>query len=214
MDDLHSASGVVTFTSTDRVPPNAVKLSKAEAVSYQYQVVNNWKPRSDVWPITYGPLISGLAAAAGGMKLNNIFRRHYQLKTFARVATYIPIAVLPGGAALILHTAISADILIMNTKCVVCTQTKAIASQLVFGVLYPSVIAPLACLSFAVRYNTYAVPPVKTHYKHIFIDVTTTLKKKGNMLAALSAAQCIVAFLLMHGQMNSVFKMQRKLSGM
>uniref|UniRef100_A0A4D5RDE5 Uncharacterized protein n=1 Tax=Ixodes scapularis TaxID=6945 RepID=A0A4D5RDE5_IXOSC len=126
----------------------------------------------------------------------------------------MPIAILPGGAALFLHTAISADILIMNTKCVVCTQTKAIASQLVLGVLYPSVIAPLACLSFAVRYNTYAVPPVKTHYRHIFIDATTTLKKKGNTLAALSAAQCIVAFLLMHGQMNSVFKMQRKLSGM
>ncbi|CAN7997233.1 unnamed protein product [Ixodes hexagonus] len=214
MDDLTSSSGVVTFASPDRVPPGAIRLSKSEAVKYQYQVVNNWKPRSDVWPITWSPVISGVAAAVGGMKLNNLFRRHYQLKAFARLSTYIPIAVLPGAAALIVHTAVSADILIMNTKCVICTQVKAIASQLFFGVLYPSVIAPLACLSFAVRYNTYAVPPVKTHYRHVFIDASTTLKKRGNMLVALSAAQCIVAFLLMHAQMNTVFKMQKKLSQM
>lgn len=164
------------------------------------------------WPITFGATISGVCAGVGGVALNNIFRRHYQLRSMARMSTYLPIAVLPGMAAMVAHSLVTSDILLMNTTCVVCTQTKAMMSQLFLGIFYPCLIAPAACLSFAVRYNTYAVPPIKTHYKHIIIDISTTLKKKSKLLTTLCAFQCIVTFFLLHTQMNSVLKIQRKLS--
>lgn len=206
------STGVITFTSRNNAPPGAVKLTKEAALKHQLELFAKWKPQRDVWPVTYGAAISGIAAAFGGAVLNAIFRKHYVLRNIGLVATTLPNFGLPGVLAYIASAHAMHDIIVMDTHCVVCTQTKAMALQLGFGAIYPCIMAPLACLTIAARSFTYPVPPYRTHYKDILTDIYRVFRKHRITLAGLTAFQCILAFGLLHMQMRSVIKVQRKLA--
>ncbi|XP_075537672.1 transmembrane protein 126 isoform X2 [Dermacentor variabilis] len=206
------STGVVTFTSRSNAPPNAVLLTKEAALQHQWELFSQWKPTRDVWPVTYGAAISGIAAAFGGIVLNAIFRKHYVLRSIGLAATTLPNFAIPGVLAYIGSTQAMHNIIVMDTQCVVCTQTKATALQLGFGAIYPCIMAPLSCLTIAARSFTYPVPPFRTHYKDILADIYRTFRKHRITLAGLAALQCIVAFGLIHMQMDSMIKVQRKLA--
>lgn len=205
--------GIVTFTSKENAPPDAVPLSRDEARRYQFNLVSKWRPRSDVWALRYGPTVSAIAASAGGVVLNTMFRRHFFLRNLGWIATSLPNIAMPGMMALGASMMVLDDVLLMDTRCVVCTQTQAVAWQLGVGVLYPCFMAPLSCLAIAVRCSTYPVPDWKTSYRHILADIHKVFQKNSRTMAGLAAFQCVVAFATVHMQMRSVLKMHSKLAG-
>lgn len=186
-------------------------MSREAALKHQLELFSKWKPKSDVWPIIHGATISGTAAGFSGAMLNIIFRKHYALRTLAQVSTTIPNVLLPGALAYLTSSIVMHNIVLMDIECVVCTQTRAMAYQMGFGAIYPCIMAPLSCLSVAARSLTYPVPPLRTHYKDILADIHRVFKKHRITLAALAAFQFVVSFGLLHMQMQTVFKVQRKL---
>lgn len=205
--------GIVTFTSKENAPPDAVPLSRDEALRYQLDLVSKWRPWREVWALRSGPTVSAIAASAGGVVLNTIFRRHFLLRNLGILATSVPNIAMPGIFALGASMTVLDSVLLMDTPCVVCTQMQGVAWQLGVGVLYPCVMAPLSCLAIAVRCSTYAVPDWKTSYRHILSDVHKVFQKNSRTMAGLAAFQFVVAFAVVHMQMRSVLKMQSKLAG-
>lgn len=206
------STGAVTFGARSNIPPDAVMLSREAALKHQLELYAKWRPRRDVWPITHGATISGIAAALSGVVLNAIFRKHYVLQRLGTVATTVPNVFFPGALAFITSSLSMHNVILMDTQCVVCTQTKAMAYQVGFGAIYPCIMAPLSCLMIAARCLTYPVPPFRTHYKDILADVHRVLRRRSSTLAGLAALQFVVSFGLLHMQMKSVFKVHRKLA--
>uniref|UniRef100_A0A131YZV7 Transmembrane protein 126A n=1 Tax=Rhipicephalus appendiculatus TaxID=34631 RepID=A0A131YZV7_RHIAP len=206
------STGLVTFGSRSNIPTDAVMLSREAALKHQLELYAKWRPKRDVWPITHGATLSGIAAAFSGAMLNAMFRKHYVLRRIGIVATTMPNVFLPGALAYITGSLCMHDIILMDTKCVVCTQAKAMAYQVGFGVIYPCIMAPMSCLMIAARCLTYPVPPLTTHYKDILADIRRIFGKRSSTLAGLTALQFIVSFGLLHMQMKSVFKVHRKLA--
>uniref|UniRef100_L7LYY4 Uncharacterized protein n=1 Tax=Rhipicephalus pulchellus TaxID=72859 RepID=L7LYY4_RHIPC len=206
------STGLVTFGARSNIPPDAVMLSREAALKHQLELYAKWRPKRDVWPITHGATISGIAAAFSGAVLNAMFRKHYVLQRIGVFATTMPNIVLPGAVAFITGSLSMHDIILMDTECIACTQAKAMAFQVGFGVIYPCIMAPVSCLMIAARCFTYPVPPLSTHYKDIFADIRRVFRRRSSTLAGLTALQFIVSFGLLHMQMKSVFKVQRKLA--
>lgn len=206
------SNGLVTFGSRNNVPPDAVMLNREAALKHLLELYAKWRPKRDVWPVTHGAKISGVAAAFGGAVLNAMFRKHFVLQRIGMMSTTMPNVFLPGALAYITSSFSMHNIILMDTECVVCTQAKAMVSQVGFGVVYPCIMAPLSCLMLAARCMTYPVPPLSTHYKDIFADIHRILRRRSTTLAGLTALQFIVSFGLLHMQMKSVFKVQRKLA--
>lgn len=204
--------GIVTFTSQEHAPPDAVLLTRDEALKHQLDLVTKWRPRRDVWALRYGPTISGIAASAGGVLLNAMFRKHFLLRNMGMIATSLPNIALPGILAIGASMTVLDNVLLMDTRCVICTQMQGMLWQLGFGVVYPCIIAPLSCLGIAVRCCTYPVPDFKTGYRYILADIHKTFQKHSRTMAGLAAFQCVVAFAILHMQMRSVLKMQSKLA--
>uniref|UniRef100_A0A0C9SBI9 Uncharacterized protein n=1 Tax=Amblyomma americanum TaxID=6943 RepID=A0A0C9SBI9_AMBAM len=204
--------GVVTLISPANAPPDAVLLSRDEALKHQMKLFAHWKPKRDVLPITCGAAIAGIAASFGGIMLNAIFRKHFQLHRIGMLSTTAPNLALPGMLAFLLSTKTLQDLALMDTQCVVCTQMEAVCWQLTFGTLYPCIMAPMACLNVAMRNYTYPVLPFRTHYKEILHDILKVLQKHRGRVGRLAAFQCVLAFTLIHMQMRSILKVHRKLA--
>uniref|UniRef100_A0A1E1XI29 Putative conserved plasma membrane protein n=1 Tax=Amblyomma aureolatum TaxID=187763 RepID=A0A1E1XI29_9ACAR len=205
-------SGVVTFTSRADAPPDAVLLSRSEAIKHQMNLYAHWKPKSDVWPITFGAAIAGIAASFGGFVLNAIFRKRFQLRHMGVLATTTPNIALPGIFAFLLSTKTLQDLAVMDSRCVICTQMEAMGWQFASGALYPCIMAPLACMNVAMRAFTYPILPVQTHYKEILHDILGVLQKHRVKVGGLAAFQCVLAFTLQHMQMRSILKVHEKLA--
>uniref|UniRef100_G3MS06 Transmembrane protein 126A n=1 Tax=Amblyomma maculatum TaxID=34609 RepID=G3MS06_AMBMU len=213
-DSLNSTShsGVIARASPGDAPPGAVLLSKEEALKHQLDLFAHWKPKRDVLPITCGAAIAGVAASFGGLVLNAIFRKHFLLRHAGFLSTTAPTIALPGMFAFMLSTKTLHDLVLMNSQCVICTQMKAVCWQLTFGVIYPSIMAPVACINVAMRSFTYPVLPFQTHYKEILREILSVLQKHRVKVGGLAAFQCVLAFTLNHMQIRSILKVHRKLN--
>lgn len=165
-------------------------------------------------PLTAGPGVACAVAGAGGATFVHLFRKHYRLANFGRAATYLPCVVLPAMGALLSQGLVTSDLVLLDTKCISCVQLRAAALQLFFGFLYPALTVPVACIGLALRYNTYALPPLRTHYRHVVSDAAAALRKRSSRVKAVLGFQCAASFLLLHLQMNSVLKVHTRLSRM
>lgn len=126
--------------------PGYEKVSKQEALSYQWSVVYDWQDKWEVWPLRYGASVLGVVSIASSIYINNHFRQKLKLRNFNRVSSYLPTVALPAIMTSVFHSnLVSAEILLQEPKsCAACTQSRAIAIQAGFGVLYPCILGPLS----------------------------------------------------------------------
>ncbi|XP_064455041.1 uncharacterized protein LOC135366295 [Ornithodoros turicata] len=202
-------TGAIAFASPDRVPKGAVLLTRQQALEHHWELISKWKPTSEMFPLRAGSGISASAVGISSMIIHSMFRKHYRLQSFARASTYLPSVALPMIGAFLSQHLVASDIILLNTRCTACLQSKGIAQQLFFGLLYPVVTGPALCITFALRYNTYALPPLKTHYGSIIQDALMTVKRSATIVT-IFGLQAAVAFLLLHMQMRSVLKLHSR----
>lgn len=77
------------------VPKDAIPIKRDNVCGFYQVVVDTWKPKSEIWALTFGPSILGVAGALSGVYGSMYFRRKLRLRHYGIFSTYLPNAVLP-----------------------------------------------------------------------------------------------------------------------
>lgn len=85
----------ITYGEHGKRPKNAKEITAHNLAGFYDCVINTWEPPSQIWALTRGPAVLGVASAMSGIYINNIFRRKLRLGTYGQFSTYLPNAVIP-----------------------------------------------------------------------------------------------------------------------
>lgn len=196
---------------TAEIPEGAVILTEAEAIQHQWKIISSWKPAADVWPFKYGLAISAFCSSATSIYINNHYRRKLRLANHGRIASYLPIVIIPAIAASLFHQSIMSDIMIMKSACPVCVQIRSSSYQAFFGAMYPVLLAPLSSFMLATRYYTYVIPPVQTMpLEALKLGLKLTRPIQGVLVTA-ALGQALVGSVLAYMEMKSIVKINKKI---
>ncbi|XP_003418590.1 transmembrane protein 126A [Loxodonta africana] len=118
----------------------------------------NQLPEAEKNLLEHGSAYIGLNAALCGLIANSLFRRVLNV-TQARVAASLPMAVIPFLTAQVSFTGfISLPLSRGNLSCETCTVTRSGLVGLVFGGLYPFILAIPVNGGLAARYESALLP--------------------------------------------------------
>lgn len=151
---------------TDDLPADAIRLTEQEAVQHVMDIIDehpdDWMLYACPWiysirllsklllslfsaSIKFGPAGLGALGAATGMYVNSYYRNRLRLGKFGFIGSYIPIAMLPAIMCTLFDKAIiQPSIFLQKEKCPLCLQLRSGTVQGFMGVVYPSMLAPLA----------------------------------------------------------------------
>lgn len=90
-------------------PEGAKEISASSLTQFYVRVIDSWKPSSQIWALTRGPTVLGIASALSGMHINTVFRRKLRLRAYGQFSTYFPIAVLPTLMTVGFHKSVRAS---------------------------------------------------------------------------------------------------------
>lgn len=168
IEDISRRGYIKKVTDKSQIPENAIHLTEKDAIQTQLDILYNWKNKKEIWPFEQGQFILAAAAGLGGLGLNFYYRRKLNLGSLAKYTTYMPAIVLPSILAPIFHSVfITSDVLIKKSSCSLCVELRSAILQGTAGAIYPLFITPLAAFHYADANYTYAIPPIKTHFKDI-----------------------------------------------
>ncbi|KAK9703176.1 Transmembrane protein 126 [Popillia japonica] len=194
------------------LPPDAVKLSKQDAIIHQLKIMKSWKNKRDTFIFQYGGTFLGCISAGVGIFLNNHFRRKYKLYDYGRLSSYLPIVVLPAALSLLFHTQFVTTEVTLPNICATCMETRASAIQAMTGCVLPLILAPLSSIPLAMQYHTYDVPFITKEPMKVLKLVQKQTKPIANILTAIFLGQAMIAAVVTYYEMKSVHKVQTKLA--
>ncbi|XP_063243632.1 uncharacterized protein LOC134542945 [Bacillus rossius redtenbacheri] len=195
------------------VPEGAVLLEEPEALKYQWKMVFEWKPTSDVWPFTYGLGALGGCTALSSIYINNYYRRRLKLQAFGRIASYFPTVMVPSMMTSFLHQMnVSNDILLHKGGCPVCLEVRGAVIQVLMGSVYPLILAPASSFLLASRYGTYRLPSLTHDFREVMKVYLKLTRRLGNGFFASVALQTIAGMVMVHQEFRSLSKVEDKLS--
>lgn len=92
-------------------PKDAIVLRADQVCGFWERVVETWNPQHEIWALTYGPKILGVAGSLSGMYGSMYFRRKLRLTTkgYGAITTYLPNLILPFLLAQSAHLMVSIE---------------------------------------------------------------------------------------------------------
>ncbi|XP_059472778.1 transmembrane protein 126A [Neocloeon triangulifer] len=184
-----------------------IVLERNEALNKQREILQAWEPQSQLWSVNHSPTILASISALTAMYINNHYRKKMRLFNYGRLSSYLPTVVIPSMITAFGHSMlVQNDVLLRDTRCVLCIQMRCAALQVATSVCYPMVLAPLAALGFAARYRTFIVPNLISAQGRKFAAETWIkfTKPIANNLLAIVAAQGLTASFLAYHQIKTV----------
>ncbi|XP_007548402.1 transmembrane protein 126A [Poecilia formosa] len=134
-------------------------------------------PDSDQKLFSYGPLYLGGNAAFAGLIANSLYRRALNVQA-ARIASNLPMAVLPFLTATALYNAVvSQPLLSGDLNCPTCSLIRGALVGAVGGGVYPMLLALPLNFGLASRYSTAPMPEKGTILRYC-VDVSRPVFKK------------------------------------
>ncbi|KAG4067049.1 hypothetical protein HA402_000040 [Bradysia odoriphaga] len=180
----------------ENIPKDAVLFNENDALKYQWDEIANHNSLRKTWSLKYGAGFLGALSGLTGVYINHHYRGRLRLGSFGAFSTYLPIVVLPTLVATTFHKVfIQSDIVLRKVKCPVCLQVRAAATQVAFGIGYPTILAPIAAYMFAVRHFTYRLPPINK-YKELFAVYKKMTKPLSMALSIAMCAHVLIAMAL------------------
>lgn len=88
-------------------PPGAIEVRRDQVANFYRILVDTWDNKREIWALTYGTKILGVAGALSGMYGNIYFRRKLRLKEFGFFSTYLPNMALPFLITSAFHESVS-----------------------------------------------------------------------------------------------------------
>jgi hypothetical protein len=119
-----------------------VRISFDEALNECKAIAYHWKPQTEVFWINYGALLPAFLAAIPGVVFTEKLRVFNKIpsRTGGRLLTIMPAALLAAGSSGYINYFAIEDILMNQTKCPVCLDSKTLLSQFVLGIVSPAAI--------------------------------------------------------------------------
>lgn len=105
----------------DNKPLNAKEVRPDQVASFYHILVETWKPPTEVWALTFGSKILGLAAAGSGIYGNMYFRRKLRLKNYGLLSTYLPNIMLPFLIVNLTHATVNFQIKTLKSLIDLCS---------------------------------------------------------------------------------------------
>jgi len=142
------------------INPASVKIAK-EVNSVKFQLQN--LPPSQIWPLGYGALISGICATATGFYFTKVLRKGLVLQNLGMMSTYLFCSGVAGMTTAIGHRLLVTAPLIEDgfQTCPVCFQMRSAVFQVVSGAVYPAILAPVTLLGIIRRLTkSYRLPNI------------------------------------------------------
>ncbi|XP_063705756.1 uncharacterized protein LOC134834883 [Culicoides brevitarsis] len=190
----------------DEIPKGAVQMTKEEALEYQLKTVQKWPSSYEVWPLKYASPICGVASMLSAAFVNTHFRRKLKLFSHHRFASYVPTVCLPAIMTTLFHSNfVMTDVLLGETPCPVCVQTRAMAIQVGFGALYPCLLAPISSFMFATRNFTYRLPDLSKNPFEILMIAKKMFKPIHGHVAGFVVLHALLAAFLTHKEYQTTF---------
>ncbi|KAG5875844.1 hypothetical protein JTB14_012964 [Gonioctena quinquepunctata] len=195
------------------IPSDAVILTEEQALMYQSKILNNWNVTSDIFGYKYGSVLLGSATMLAGMYINGFFRMKFKLLHYGRVASYLPMAGIPGAMSFLFHQQIVLRelVLMKQEKCPVCIQMRSAALQGGIGCILPLVLAPITSLTLVQKYNTYNVPYISREPMKVLQLIQKIVKPQKNILFGIFVMQALLGSLVTYLEAESIYKVNLKL---
>lgn len=97
-------------------PAGAKLVTRDQVAGFYGVLVDTWEPQSEIWGLTIGPKILGVAAGFSGLYGNMYFRRKLRLKNYGFFSTYLPNMVLPFLIVQSLHSIVKFCLLFFHVN--------------------------------------------------------------------------------------------------
>jgi len=182
--------------------------TREEMVWVLGKVFEDWEPADMSWPINYGIHISIAAACITGPLFVHKFRSVLKMKAGRdRVVTMLPAVFGPAAVTGLAHQElITKDILLQETKCSVCLETRAMSLQVGFGGILPIALAYSGTYTFA-TWNNHRFPKGST----ILSLTKNTMSKSFPLIVGVTIFQAVVAAGLVSLEVDSRDKVIKEL---
>lgn len=160
------------------------------------------------WSLRYGSELLAMFATGTSIFVNNYYRKKLKLGTFGRLSSYLPIVVMPAVFSLMSHKFFVQRSLLLKPmeECPTCVQMRAVAFQGFFGVIYPSLLAPIAACMFASRHFTYRLPYITENPLEVLQLIRKFTKPIVPILGSIFIGQSLVTVYLTYKQQSQNIK--------
>ncbi|XP_046656945.1 uncharacterized protein LOC124350015 [Daphnia pulicaria] len=197
-------------TTVAELPSTAIRLTREEAIEYQYEAIRQWQPESEMWPLMYGSLAMGAVSSLSGAVINEYFRRTLFLPKSSLIVIGMPVI---GVASLILtiaHHKLTSDLLLMNTPCMPCLQGKSALLVGFFGTIYPVIGSSVGNMMQAQRMGTTYIPSLTKERPKFFKFWQQLIQKKSSFFAKSLAVNIVLATVVTHYQQKAFFRLNQQ----
>lgn len=133
-------------------------------------------PDIDQKLFSYGPLYLGGNAGLAGLVSNSLYRRALNVRE-ARIASSLPMAVLPFLTTCALYTAAVSNPLLSGDLCPLCSIMRGALIGVIGGGVYPILLALPINIGLASRYQTAPLPE-KGNTLRYCLDVSKPVLRK------------------------------------
>ena len=138
-----------TFSSPEEAEEKGgagmVWSTRNSTVTLLKSLFEDWEPSHQAWPINYGSILCGTAAGTSGLlsclalsKQLELWRHKWTVRFFP-----LPLSIMvPAALSAMAHNyAVTDDIILQETACPVCVETRAISLQVALGAIFPAAAA-------------------------------------------------------------------------
>jgi len=196
--------------SSEPASKGMTHVTRIEMQSILGNIFDEWEPSSMSWPINYGEKIASGAAAIAGPLFTNRFRNLFGMRTDrSRIMTIAISIFAPAATAAVLHNElIKKDIMLQDTKCPVCLETRSASIQLGAGCILPLVLSYFGTITFALTQNYRFVPKGASNWLNF---TRSTMSKVFPLIVGVSIFQAVVAAGLVALEVDSREKVLKEL---
>ncbi|CAK9831635.1 hypothetical protein ANTRET_LOCUS8593 [Anthophora retusa] len=193
------------------------EINDVEATKIQIQLIKEWEPKREVWPLRYGEYILGASAGLSGLIINSIFRKKLKVLHHGLFLTTTSLALSPAFVAILNHNQlITRKFLLYKKDCLACEYLKAISLMQFASIVIPISAAPLINIGIAAKLG-YRVPYM-SEGRELLKFWWNTVKPASNRLLILVLCNSLICSAIVYKQscaiddvMNILLRIQKKI---
>nr|CAH0098527.1 unnamed protein product [Daphnia galeata] len=198
-------------TKISELPPSAVRLTRQEAIEYQNEAIEQWKPQYQMWPLKYGSFALGTVSSASAVIINEYFRRALFLPKSSLFFIGMPIITVSSLTLTIIHHQLTtSNLLLMNTPCMPCMQGQTALLLGFFGTVYPVLACSFGNMMQAQKLDTTYIPPLIKERKQFLQMCQKMIQKKSNLFTKSLVINVILAVMFTHYQQKAFFRFNQQ----
>ena len=169
----------------------------------------DWEPSHQAWPINYGIGVCGIAAGTSGFLSCMALSRQLELWRHKWTVRFFPLPLsimVPAALSASLHSyLVTDDILLQETACPVCVETRAISLQVALGAIFPPVAAFGGTLVVGQQVTTTKwLKWMPRTMPQLFSFAKTSVLKNQPLLLGMTALNLLIAGGLVYAEVLSL----------